>query len=278
MTAGLEYLHESNIAHLNLNPSNILCDHKFVWKICDIGLTYTSNPKVPRNLLYAAPEQLKDSAYSIQSDIYTFGLILYRICHPMRAIDDLVTKFNQLRSLGELDELPENEDRIDTFDSGFDTLIRNMIKNTPADRMTIVEVSKAVDDMLKDSYEFLMKYDVESVLGQGTFGITVTITDTKNEISRAIKLLDSEDCYTMRLLTILCRDRYRHPNIITYYASWMIDTSKLDEKWMEIVDNMKWKTRHSETTSMDIGIPEYLIAIELELCEGNYNLIFLLYY
>lgn len=150
VTAALGYLHDSNIAHLNLKTSNILYDHRSVWKISDIGLTFTyeSNAYVPRNSLYAAPEQLKCSISDIKSDIFSFGVILYEICHNTSNIDDFEKNLNTLE---DSEGLPKSKYRIESFHFGFDKLIRDMIRKSSDKRITIHGVSEAINAMLSDS-------------------------------------------------------------------------------------------------------------------------------
>lgn len=80
------YLHTFPILHRNLTPRNILIGEKLNAKISDFGLYET---KVQTNFyadlrksctkeskkrpIYKAPEVIEKNAYSMASDVYTFG-------------------------------------------------------------------------------------------------------------------------------------------------------------------------------------------------------------
>jgi serine/threonine protein kinase/signal transduction histidine kinase/Tfp pilus assembly protein PilF len=80
----LRYLHENNILHKDLKLENILytrTDKEIKVKVCDFGFTKIVHLPVGEEdivtLPYLAPEVLRNSLFSPQSDFYSLGIILY---------------------------------------------------------------------------------------------------------------------------------------------------------------------------------------------------------
>jgi len=83
---GLRYLHDENVLHLDLKPSNILLDHNLVPKITDFGLSRCFDDNKTRtvtaNLIgsvgYLAPEFFS-GLISFKSDVYSLGVIIMEV-------------------------------------------------------------------------------------------------------------------------------------------------------------------------------------------------------
>ncbi|XP_015276538.1 PREDICTED: obscurin-like, partial [Gekko japonicus] len=81
---GIAYIHENQILHLDIKPSNILMvyDDKDDIKICDFGFAQKINPSEPQYSKYGSPEFvspeiLSQSPVSKASDIWPVGVISY---------------------------------------------------------------------------------------------------------------------------------------------------------------------------------------------------------
>jgi serine/threonine-protein kinase len=85
--SGLCCLHDFKIVHRDIKPANILVTHNGIAKIGDLGLFQRPGEKFrqPENLhvgspYYAAPEQeINPDAATAQSDIYSVGVMLFRM-------------------------------------------------------------------------------------------------------------------------------------------------------------------------------------------------------
>ncbi len=78
-------IHRAGIYHRDLKPENILVGHKNGIRIMDFGFSYVSglgNLNGSRHLgtpAYLAPETLENGGIDARSDIYSFGVTLYRM-------------------------------------------------------------------------------------------------------------------------------------------------------------------------------------------------------
>ncbi|GMI95623.1 PBS1-like 19 [Hibiscus trionum] len=95
---GLAYLHEGlevKVIYRDFKSSNVLLDEKFRAKLSDFGLaregptgdrTHVSTAVVG-TYGYAAPEYVETGHLTIQSDIWTFGVVLYEILTGRRTVE-----------------------------------------------------------------------------------------------------------------------------------------------------------------------------------------------
>lgn len=100
---GLEYLHEQNMFHNDIKPSNILLGNHNEAILTDFGITCFSpdkQPVVPRNFykLHVAPETLTQNQVSVQSDVYQTGLTIFRLLNGIGLIR------NKLAQVGNWDD------------------------------------------------------------------------------------------------------------------------------------------------------------------------------
>lgn len=93
--SAVHYAHQRLIVHRDLKPSNILVDRNGVVKLLDFGIARLLDPEAdasrgegtsgaPTTLLamtpaYASPEQVKSEVITTASDVYSLGVVLYRL-------------------------------------------------------------------------------------------------------------------------------------------------------------------------------------------------------
>jgi serine/threonine protein kinase len=78
---GFKAIVDGGFLHRDLKPANIFMKDKIA-KIGDFGFAkrVSSNPKEITNVgspLYMSPESLKNNIYTVKSDIWSIGIILY---------------------------------------------------------------------------------------------------------------------------------------------------------------------------------------------------------
>jgi serine/threonine protein kinase len=83
---GLEYAHERGIIHRDIKPSNIMIMKNNAVCIIDFGISITTdsqrltNPGMTMGTPeYMSPEQCQNRNVTLQSDIYSFGIVFYEM-------------------------------------------------------------------------------------------------------------------------------------------------------------------------------------------------------
>ncbi|OMO62860.1 hypothetical protein COLO4_32861 [Corchorus olitorius] len=94
---GLKYLHDNNIIHRDMRPSNILVTHDFEPLLGDFGLARTQHEdsehssetvtRVVGTLGYLAPEYAECGKVSTKTDVYSFGVVLLQLITGMKTTD-----------------------------------------------------------------------------------------------------------------------------------------------------------------------------------------------
>ena len=104
----LEAAHRGPVVHRDLKPQNILVTHDGTVKLLDFGIAkhlgeqprhLTKTGRNPMSLPWASPEQVRGRGVTTASDIYSLGVVLYRLLcghHPYRLDGD---HFENLRAV-----------------------------------------------------------------------------------------------------------------------------------------------------------------------------------
>ena len=104
LCAGLSAAHDKGVLHRDLKPANIMIDGRGHVRITDFGLARIAGDEADGEVAgtpaYMAPEQLARGQTTVQSDLYSLGLILYELftgkaLHQGESIPELIRAHEQ---------------------------------------------------------------------------------------------------------------------------------------------------------------------------------------
>ncbi|MEM6428791.1 MAG: serine/threonine-protein kinase [Deinococcota bacterium] len=90
VASGLAYVHKQNIIHRDIKPANVYLDNDGVAKLADFGTGVYANEQQDERagtVYYMAPEIFLGEPSSLQSDIYSLGVLAYEVLTHRRPFD-----------------------------------------------------------------------------------------------------------------------------------------------------------------------------------------------
>ncbi|KAM6183849.1 tyrosine-protein kinase ABL1 isoform 1-T1 [Erethizon dorsatum] len=190
ISSAMEYLEKKNFIHRDLAARNCLVGENHLVKVADFGLsrlmtgdTYTAHAGAKFPIKWTAPESLAYNKFSIKSDVWAFGVLLWEIAtygmSPYPGID--------LSQVYELLEKDYRMERPEGCPEKVYELMRACWQWSPSDRPSFAEIHQAFETMFQESS---ISDEVEKELGkQGVRGAASTLLQapelpTKTRTSR----------------------------------------------------------------------------------------------
>ncbi|GBB84219.1 hypothetical protein RclHR1_10840004 [Rhizophagus clarus] len=159
ISIGLEHLHNSDLIHQDFHPGNLLFSHEKDLLITDLGLCKPADQckqsdKIYGIIPYTAPEIFKKGSATKESDIYSFGMIMYFIATEKPPFFDCIhDEFLVLKICkGIRPELNEIE-----IPKCYIELMRSCWNSDPKERPTIIEVKRLIRSFYQEKNKEIKK-------------------------------------------------------------------------------------------------------------------------
>ncbi|XP_048395878.1 tyrosine-protein kinase ABL2 isoform X2 [Stegostoma tigrinum] len=154
ISSAMEYLEKKNFIHRDLAARNCLVGENHMVKVADFGLsrlmtgdTYTAHAGAKFPIKWTAPESLAYNTFSIKSDVWAFGVLLWEIAtygmSPYPGID--LSQVYDLLEKGYRMEQPEG------CPPKVYELMRSCWQWNPMERPSFAEIHQAFETMFHDS-------------------------------------------------------------------------------------------------------------------------------
>ncbi|CAG5136081.1 unnamed protein product, partial [Candidula unifasciata] len=160
-----EYLTEKKYVHRDLAARNVLIDFNKVVKVCDFGLSRDifndnhykklTNGKLP--LKWMAIESLRDRMFTTQSDVWSFGILLWEIVtmgaspYPNVALADLY----YVLSNGYRMDRPSN------CSQELYAIMRSCWEEEPYERPNFTQLRVMIENLLLEDRNYLVLEDID---------------------------------------------------------------------------------------------------------------------
>jgi predicted Ser/Thr protein kinase len=145
LCSGLAAIHDAGILHRDLKPSNIMIDERGRARITDFGVAALAGEireERSGTPAYMAPEQAANGKVSVQSDLYSLGLVLYEMFAGRRAFE--AKKSQSGRSLERHGPMAPSRLVVD-LDPTAERMILRCLEQDPGNRpSSAVEVARAL--------------------------------------------------------------------------------------------------------------------------------------
>lgn len=143
----LHYAHQRGVVHRDLKPNNILVNDQGLAKLCDFGIAkvlrggeeqtqITGTRSRPMTLEYASPEQVRGGNVGPTTDVYSLGLVLYRLLTGAKPYGEDTTNASEFeQAICEVDPKPPSDQAGDRRLAGdLDNIVLMALRKEPERR------------------------------------------------------------------------------------------------------------------------------------------------
>ncbi len=141
ITDGMSVAHDSYIIHRDIKPQNIMILENGLVKITDFGIAMAMNAtqltqtnSVMGSVHYLPPEQANGNGSSLQSDIYSMGIVMYELLTgklPFRGDNAVEIALKHLR-----EPMPDIKEELPTIPNSIANIILKATAKNPKNRYT----------------------------------------------------------------------------------------------------------------------------------------------
>jgi len=147
--SGLKGIHNTETIHRDLHSGNILNHDSYVTTICDLGLSKSSTTSTDDDeeiygvIPYVAPEIVQGEKYTVASDIYSFGMIMWEFMTGRRPF------WNRIHDTELIIEICDGlrPPIVTNAPDGYIKLMQECWNSDPNERPTAADIGKKLNDM-----------------------------------------------------------------------------------------------------------------------------------
>lgn len=136
LCAGLAAAHQQEVLHRDLKPANIMLDGRGQVRVTDFGLAKlvgeSQQGEIAGTPAYMAPEQLARGETTIQSDLYSLGLILHEVFTGQKVHG--AVSIPELKRAHEESSLSNPSNLVDDMDLAVERVILHCLQKEPHER------------------------------------------------------------------------------------------------------------------------------------------------
>jgi len=279
----LDYLHSNYIVHRDLKPSNILVTRDGIVKLADFGLAKchdmdsrtSTEGAIIGTTMFMSPEQIRGGEIDGRSDLYSLGIILYRLTTGKLPFEGENLYTILFKHLSEPPIPPSTTNP--AIDSSLERIILRALKKAPAFRFlsakqffddmeiyfstTEFDIDKTVDKSLQDTTERLTFYNPPFIGRDFELHIlTNSVKEAMNGTSKVIMLEGAPGMGKTRLGTEL-ESLVKLLNVHFYWGQSFPEQREPFQIFKNILEDLLAKTAEwsEEDLTQVLGKESYLL-------------------
>ena len=199
ITNGLSVAHDSYIIHRDIKPQNILILENGLIKITDFGIAVAMNAtqltqtnSVMGSVHYLPPEQASGKGATLQSDIYSIGILMYELLTgklPFRGDNAVEIALKHLK-----EPMPSIRDELPDIPQSVENIILKATAKNPKNRYPDAremheDLKTCLDESRANELKLTFKYPENDY---GDTKILKTVKDTKVKTTKEEKIGEKE--------------------------------------------------------------------------------------